>query len=33
MFAWDEFVWIIGFIVIEVNMVDRHKNLFSTRTT
>lgn len=32
MFAWDELVWIVGFIVIEVNMIERHKNMFSTRT-
>ena len=26
MFAWDEFVWIVGFVAIEMNVVERRKD-------
>ena len=27
MFAWDEFVWIVGFVAIEMNVVERRKDV------
>ena len=27
MFAWDEFVWIVGFVAIEMNVVERRKDI------